>query len=31
MKKNNYGVWELTLPPVNGQPAIPHNTKIKVR
>lgn len=32
MKKNEYGVFKLTLPPVgNGQPAIPHNSKIKVR
>lgn len=32
MKKNEYGVFELTLPPIeNGQAAIPHNSKIKVR
>lgn len=30
MKKNEYGVWEITLPPVNGKPAIPHNTKVKI-
>jgi 1,4-alpha-glucan branching enzyme len=30
MQRDQYGVWEITLPPVNGQPAIPHNTKIKV-
>lgn len=31
MKKNEYGVWEIVLPAVNGQPAIPHKSKIKVR
>lgn len=31
MKKDAFGVWEITLPAVNGQPAIPHNSKIKVR
>lgn len=31
MKKNPYGVFEILLPSVNGAPAIPHNTKIKVR
>lgn len=31
MKKNEYGVFELTLQPgENGQAAIPHNSKIKV-
>jgi len=30
MKKNEFGVFEITLPPVDGQPAIPHNSKIKV-
>jgi len=30
MQKNNFGVWEITVPAVNGQPAIPHNTKIKI-
>ncbi|KAG0132953.1 glycoside hydrolase superfamily [Tuber indicum] len=30
MKKNGFGVWEITLPPVNGKPAIPHNTKVKI-
>jgi 1,4-alpha-glucan branching enzyme len=30
MKRDQFGVWEITLPPVNGQPAILHNTKIKV-
>lgn len=30
MKKNEYGVFEITLPAENGQAAIPHNSKIKV-
>lgn len=30
MKKNNFGVWELTLPARDGVPAIPHNTKLKI-
>jgi 1,4-alpha-glucan branching enzyme len=31
MTKNEYGVFELTIPPTaDGQPAIPHNSKIKV-
>ena len=30
MKKNPYGVFEITLPSNNGKPAIPHNTKVKV-
>ncbi|KAI9831241.1 MAG: 1,4-alpha-glucan-branching enzyme [Sarea resinae] len=30
MKRDPFGVWELTLPPVNGQPAIPHNSKLKI-
>lgn len=30
MKKSPYGVFEITLPPKDGQPAIPHNTKVKV-
>ena len=31
MTKNEYGVWEITLPPVNGECAIPHDSKIKAR
>ena len=31
MKKNEFGVWKIVLPANNGQPAIPHNSKIKVR
>jgi 1,4-alpha-glucan branching enzyme len=30
MKKNDYGVFELTIPAQNGQAAIPHNSKLKV-
>ncbi|KIW99386.1 1,4-alpha-glucan-branching enzyme [Rhinocladiella mackenziei CBS 650.93] len=30
MKKNNFGVWELTLPAKDGVPAISHNTKLKI-
>lgn len=30
MKKNEFGVWEISLPPVGGKPAIQHNTKVKV-
>ncbi|KZW04008.1 glycoside hydrolase [Exidia glandulosa HHB12029] len=30
MKKDQFGVWELSIPPVNGQPAIPHDSKIKI-
>ncbi|KAK8039388.1 branching enzyme (be1) [Apiospora rasikravindrae] len=30
MKRDDFGVWEITLPAVNGQPAIPHNSKIKI-
>ena len=30
MNRGDYGVWEITLPSKDGQPAIPHNTKVKV-
>jgi 1,4-alpha-glucan branching enzyme len=30
MKKDAYGVFEITLPPVNGQPAIQHDSKLKI-
>jgi len=31
MKKNEFGVFEITVPPTaDGQAAIPHNSKIKV-
>lgn len=29
MAKNSFGVWEVTVPAVNGSPAIPHDSKIK--
>ena len=31
MKKDSFGVWECVVPAVAGKPAIPHNSKIKVR
>lgn len=30
MTKNDFGVWEVTVPAVSGAPAIPHDSKIKV-
>ncbi|EME47895.1 glycoside hydrolase family 13 protein [Dothistroma septosporum NZE10] len=30
MKRDPFGVWEISLPPQNGQPAIPHDSKIKI-
>jgi 1,4-alpha-glucan branching enzyme len=30
MKKDMFGVWEITLPALHGKPAIPHNSKVKV-
>ncbi|KHN97821.1 1,4-alpha-glucan branching enzyme [Metarhizium album ARSEF 1941] len=30
MKKDDYGVFEITLPSRDGQPAIPHNSKVKI-
>ncbi|KAF2196705.1 alpha-glucan branching enzyme [Delitschia confertaspora ATCC 74209] len=30
MTKDNYGVWEVTVPGKNGKPAIPHDSKIKI-
>jgi len=31
MTKNQYGVWEITLPPkAPGEPAIPHDSKVKI-
>ncbi|KAK9461441.1 glycoside hydrolase superfamily [Lipomyces oligophaga] len=30
MKKNQYGVFEISLPAINGNPSIAHNTKIKI-
>lgn len=31
MTRGEYGVWELTLPAKDGQPVIPHGSKVKVR
>jgi 1,4-alpha-glucan branching enzyme len=31
MKKDPYGVFEVVIPAKDGQPAIAHNSKIKVR
>ena len=30
MTKNDFGVFEVTVPAKDGQPAIPHDSKIKV-
>jgi 1,4-alpha-glucan branching enzyme len=30
MKKDPFGVFEVVVPAKDGQPAIPHNSKIKV-
>ena len=30
MKKDPYGVFEIVIPAMEGQPAIAHNSKIKV-
>ncbi|KIJ69977.1 glycoside hydrolase family 13 protein [Hydnomerulius pinastri MD-312] len=31
MTKNEYGIWEITLPPkAPGEPAIPHDSKLKI-
>ncbi|KAH8677509.1 family 13 glycoside hydrolase [Xylariales sp. PMI_506] len=30
MKKNDFGVWEITVPAVNGEAAIPHKSKLKI-
>ncbi|KAL2350445.1 alpha-glucan branching enzyme [Cryomyces antarcticus] len=30
MQKNDFGVWETTLPANNGQPAIAHDSKVKI-
>jgi 1,4-alpha-glucan branching enzyme len=32
MERDQFGVWSVTLPPIEGGlPAIPHNSKVKVR
>ncbi|MCJ1307170.1 alpha-1,4-glucan branching enzyme [Agyrium rufum] len=30
MERDNYGIWTVHLPAHNGQPAIPHNSKVKI-
>ncbi|KAJ2897624.1 hypothetical protein MKZ38_004524 [Zalerion maritima] len=30
MTKDGFGVWEITVPAKDGQPAIPHNSKLKI-
>ncbi|KAF3025702.1 alpha-1,4-glucan branching enzyme [Neopestalotiopsis sp. 37M] len=30
MKRDDFGVWEIVLPAVNGEAAIPHNSKLKI-
>lgn len=30
MTRDDFGVWSVHLPAVNGQSVIPHNTKVKV-
>jgi 1,4-alpha-glucan branching enzyme len=30
MTQDKYGVWEVTVPGKDGQPTIPHDSKIKV-
>lgn len=30
MERDPFGVWSVTVPAVDGQPAIPHDTKVKV-
>lgn len=30
MKKDPFGVFEVVIPAVNGEPAIAHNAKVKV-
>lgn len=30
MTKDEYGVWEIVIPAKDGQPTIPHNSKVKV-
>ena len=30
MTRGEYGIWDVVIPAKDGQPAIPHNTKVKV-
>jgi 1,4-alpha-glucan branching enzyme len=31
MKKDEFGVWSINIPHVNGKPGIPHNSRVKFR
>ena len=31
MTRDQWGVWEVRLPDVNGKPAIPHGSRVKIR
>ncbi|KAK4382632.1 1,4-alpha-glucan-branching enzyme 1, chloroplastic/amyloplastic [Sesamum angolense] len=31
MQKNQFGVWSIRIPDINGNPAIPHNSRVKFR
>lgn len=31
MEKNQFGVWTIKIPDVNGTSAIPHNSRVKFR
>lgn len=31
MEKNEFGIWTLRIPDINGKPAIPHRSKVKIR
>merc|ERR1712113_1112917 len=30
MKRDPFGVWEISLPPIDGRPAVEHDSKIKI-
>lgn len=31
MQKDQFGVWAIKIPDIDGQPAIPHNSRVKFR
>lgn len=31
MEKDQFGVWSIRIPDVDGNPAIPHNSRVKFR
>ena len=31
MEKNQFGVWSIKIPDCNGNPAIPHKSRVKFR